>query len=471
MVLMARLRSGPLLFFLLALVSFVSADYYIDDTNTTLTYSSGPKAAWAPYAIGGETLELLLPNGTYQVIDAFVCYNHTYRYAACFDTDTCLLTVPFTGSGITVYAYQAGPVGINASITIDGAYAQTNVLSAPPAPAYEIANVSMFNVQQLPSGPHTLNLLINDLSGSYSGMMFDYAYVNESLVANSTTTALTTATSTAASASAAVSSSSGSQYADHSSITGELVLTMTVFSADIGAIVGGVIAMVAVIVIGIFACIWLRRRRRHTPEMIDLHSGSPSPPFYPNTAYDPPFTNSAGRYNPDARYNPLASTAVRSDLTPLRTTEFSSFLPLVPNRLGSSEVRRTLSSSNNGQEILTPFTATPSASNSSGTRDSKTRLALSNDTANAPSSWSQTGQAPPSGSRRDASPSLTDEQADFINSLHHNNVHAAAIARVMERMLADRHAGIREWERETRLARTYTISTAPPSYDFVAEGR
>ena len=119
---------------------------------------------------------------------------------------------PFLGSGITVFVYQAGPVGINASITIDGAHAQTNVLSAPPAPAYEIANVSMFDVQQLPSAPHTLSLLINDLSGSYSGMMFDYAYVNESLVASTATSA--TATSTAASTSAPASSSPASKYVD-----------------------------------------------------------------------------------------------------------------------------------------------------------------------------------------------------------------------------------------------------------------
>lgn len=74
---MPRLRWPGALLFPCALISSVWADYYIDDTNTTLTYSSGPKAAWAPYAIGAETLELLLPNGTYQVIDAFVCWNHT----------------------------------------------------------------------------------------------------------------------------------------------------------------------------------------------------------------------------------------------------------------------------------------------------------------------------------------------------------------------------------------------------------
>ncbi|KAH0830352.1 hypothetical protein J3R83DRAFT_1746 [Lanmaoa asiatica] len=428
MVLVVRLQRGGPILFLFTLVSFVCADYYIDDTNTTLTYTSGPNAAWASYAIGGVTLELLLPNNTYQVIDAFVCWNHTYRYAACFDSDTCLLTVPFTGSGITVYVYQAGPVGINASITIDTVHAKTNVLSAPPAPAYEIANVSMFDVQQLPSGPHTLSLLINNLSGSYSGMMFDYAYVNESLVTNSTTTTSTMATSTTVSTSAPASLSSGSH-------------------TDTGAIVGGVIAVVAVIVAGILASLWIRRRREHTPEMIDRRSGSATPPFNPHNAYDLP-----------------PGSTVRSGLTPSHSMEFSSLIPLAPNRLGSSEVRRTPSSPSSGQEILTPFTAIP-ATNSSGTQGHKTHPVPLNDSTNMPQIEHSS-----SGSHRDTSLMLTDEQADFINSLYHNNVPAAAIARVMERMLADRHAGIREWERETRLARgRTTMTTAPPSYEMIAE--
>ncbi|KAF8558510.1 hypothetical protein OG21DRAFT_1504252 [Imleria badia] len=434
---MAPFRRRGGLLFPFALISTVWADYYIDDTNTTLTYSSGPKAAWAPYAVGAETLELLLPNGTYQVIDAFVCWNHTYRYAACFDTDTCLLTVPFTGSGITVYVYQAGPVGINASITIDNAHAQTNVLNAPPAPNYENTNVSMFNVQQLQSGPHTLSLLINDLSGSYSGMMFDYAYVNESLVTTTTTTTTATSTSTP--------TPTGSSSVSHS---------------DIGAIVGGVIAVVSLIVVGVLAFLWIRRRRGHRPEMmINLHSDYASPPLTPRAGYDTP--NTAGMYDP---YTGSTNNTARNHLAPSRTTEVSSFTPLVPNRLASSDVRRTPSSpGSGGQDILTPFIATSSTSNSSN----KTRLGVSNDTDTA-NVAPQTGHSP-TDSRQDTSPLLTDEQADFVNSLHLNNVPAAAIARVMERMLADRHAGIREWERETRLARTNTMTTAPPSYDLVAE--
>jgi hypothetical protein len=199
--------------------------------------------------------------------------------------------------------------------------------------------------------------------------------------------------------------------------------------------------------------------------MIDLYSDCGSPPSTPHTAYKPHFADTAGTYNSYAGYNPPTNNTARSDLSP--STESSPFIPLVPNRLGSPAVQRTPSTASMGEDILTPFTATSSNSNTSGTH-SKTRGVLSNDATNAPSPQPQIGHAS-SGSRRDTSPLLTDEQADFINCLYHNNVPAAAIARVMERMLADRHAGIREWERETRLARTNTMTTAPPSYDLVAE--
>ena len=126
--------------------------------------------------------------------------------ARCYSEDNCILTIPFMGkhtscnlsyqagpehalralegSGITIYVYQSGPVGINASFAIDGSLAQIQVLLAPPAPNYAIPNVSMFDVQQLRSGPHTASLTVNDLFGSYSSMIWDYAYVNETLVTN-----------------------------------------------------------------------------------------------------------------------------------------------------------------------------------------------------------------------------------------------------------------------------------------------
>ena len=66
-----------LVFALLAFVRPAYADYYIDDTNSTLDYSSGPNAAWGPYAAGGEYLTLLLQNQTWMTVNPLVCYNHT----------------------------------------------------------------------------------------------------------------------------------------------------------------------------------------------------------------------------------------------------------------------------------------------------------------------------------------------------------------------------------------------------------
>ena len=224
------------------------------------------------------------------------------------------------------------------------------------------------------------------------------------------------------------------------------------------------IAGVGLIVAGVLVLLWVRRRRGHVPDTIDPHSGSPIPPFNPLSAYDPPSSNPAERYDPYTGYNPPTS----NNLTPSRRAELFSDMALVPNRLISSSIPRNLNSNNASQDIVTPFSGTPTDSNSSGTYSRKTQLAISNSTAANTPPIPEMGHSP-SSSRQDMSPLLTDEQADFINSLHQNNVPAAAIARVVERMLVDRHAGIREWERETRLARTNTMTTAPPSYDLVAE--
>ncbi|KAL4065233.1 hypothetical protein J3A83DRAFT_4375760 [Scleroderma citrinum] len=134
--------------------------------------------------------------------------------AACGSADNCILTIPFTGSGITIFVYQAGPTGINASFAIDDSHTQTKALNAPPAPNYKIANVSMFNVQH--------------------GMMRDYAYVNETLVTTPAPETTTSATTTALSS----SSSSSTSTATTASSSG---------SHSDTAIIGGVIGLMAII--------------------------------------------------------------------------------------------------------------------------------------------------------------------------------------------------------------------------------
>jgi hypothetical protein len=63
--------------------------------------------------------------------------------------------------------------------------------------------------------------------------------------------------------------------------------------------------------------------------------------------------------------------------------------------------------------------------------------------------------------RRDLS-QLTDEQVDFVNNLHRNNVPASAVARVIERMLAGG-----EYETVDDALKSGDMrSGGPPGYDF-----
>ena len=196
-------------------------------THATITPSMylSSSSSSIPLITNSADVSLLLLVGDYSL---------TYQEdAACHSSDNCILSIPFTGehtlsiisdtmalivctlqgSGITIYVYQSGPIGINASFAVDGNHSQTRVLNAPEAPNYAIANVSMFNIQQLTSGPHTGSLTVNDIFGSYSGMIWDYAYVNETLATTPAPGTTTSASTTSSSSIPTTSStSSPSQY-------------------------------------------------------------------------------------------------------------------------------------------------------------------------------------------------------------------------------------------------------------------
>ena len=109
------------------------------------------------------------------------------------------------GSGITIYVLQAGAQGINASLTIDGGAPRYNVLDAPPGPSFYVANVTLFSVQGMTTGNHMATMTVLNWDNIFSGMMFDYALINQTIV-----TATTTTTGSAASASSTASSASTS---------------------------------------------------------------------------------------------------------------------------------------------------------------------------------------------------------------------------------------------------------------------
>ncbi|EIW85487.1 hypothetical protein CONPUDRAFT_162673 [Coniophora puteana RWD-64-598 SS2] len=487
-------RAFTVLGSLVALVSRARADYYIDDTNSTLQYNSNPTAAWGAFS-AGETLQLLLPNGTYQNINAYLALDLSMvasfsRYAACHTSDNCVLNIPFTGSGIDIQVLQQGQAGINATAAIDSGSSVNKALVAASAPAFTNANVTMFSFQGLTTGSHTLTLTVLDMQGSISGMMFDYAYVNETLVAKDSTS-----TSASSSPTATGGGSAGSK------------------KSNAGPIVAGVIGGLAAIGAVVFALFYLRRRRRSQPP---YHYDGIDAPNPAQAHYDPGPPNmraqAAGGHLPstiqrsNVASNPMASAAAvamatvaahpmlpePSSPTP-STQNYSQYAQAAPqstpNVANSGSIRSD--GRYGGTSAHTPSDIQPTVRSGPFSDAHSTSDALST------SSPSQAGSsvafpldrkhprgplpeviqpaAAAAESSHDASQqrmdtmaqSLTDEQADFIHSLYQQNVPAPAIARLMERMVANPNARVSDWVHETGLARSGTVhSQAPPSYEY-----
>ena len=116
--------------------------------------------------------------------------NTLYRYVArCIAT--MLLSLAILGSGITIYVFNAGVTGMTAGFSVDGGTAVPSTIQAPPPPDYQVSNVSLYNIQGLPSGNHTMQMSLLDWNGGGTSMKFDYAYVNETFVASPAATSST----------------------------------------------------------------------------------------------------------------------------------------------------------------------------------------------------------------------------------------------------------------------------------------
>ncbi|KAF9225063.1 hypothetical protein BS17DRAFT_879796 [Gyrodon lividus] len=424
-----QLRLVKELLVLSALAFLTRAEYLIDDQNyTSLLYSENPGGAkWGPFQEGGETLSISLANGTMMTIDSSQCYNFTYTYAACTLADDCQVQIPFTGSGITIYVLQAGAQGINASLTIDGGTPKYNVLSAPPGPNFYIPNVTLFSVQGITTGNHMATMTVQNWDNIFSGMMFDYAAINETIVSPTTTSSSVTS-----SAAASTTSSVATSPAPASSTTPHVNI-----SALVSGVIGGLVALVAIIL----AILCFRRRRRGNRDN--------KPTIEPFVPADVQQQRNAEWYS-----NPLT----------LQTTSPPTGLP-----------------TSRSQERLTSSASSPPPRKSQmGIMDPNTNTvidgSLSSRSQTSPSSNGYSADSSePSRPRRiqQTHPMLTDDQADFVNNLYTNNVPAAAIARVIERMMAgERRPAVEGY------ARGYLQpeqdhrhdSLPPPSYDHVTGG-
>ncbi|KIJ63306.1 hypothetical protein HYDPIDRAFT_29564 [Hydnomerulius pinastri MD-312] len=563
------------LFALLTFLFVVRADYTIDDSDySVLKFSENPSGpVWGPFGSDtGEELQIRLPNGTMQTIDS----------AQCFD-----------GSGITIYVLQAGPQGMSASLSIDSGSATTATLPAPPAPQYNIPHVTLFNVQNLPSGTHTAVMTVQDWNGGFSGMMLDYIDVNQAVVAapssnsptpspppspsptpSSTSAAPQTSSQASTSSASSSQSTSGSSVASVASIisvqtnqtstasspsstsgsssgaapTSSSSPKKTNVAAIAGGVVGGVLGLLGLCALAFFC---FRRRRRSQP--LD---DSPNPLLRDP---EPRFTNAASA-NPFAAAPAVSMSRPSGGSRPLQawtesdaasTSNLASGEPLMSSP--TNLTRMAVTSSGAGGSVSSTRSPAISAASPAGVdnsaRDVMDVSAAASPLAAAAAALPQESPSPapaplrplpapvdastvypneklrqslsnvsrsstqretvPGAANAPANPVLTDDQADFVNSLFNNNVPAPVVARVLERMLANpqgpgpnagpgtgandpelrahlgtdglgaapasqitqgQHAAVMAWlgagASEMGDGET-TLGTAPPSYDFV----
>ena len=77
---------------------------------------------------------------------------------------------------------HAGFQGITANLSIDGNQSVTATLPPPTPPSYQTPNVSLFDVQLLPSADHTATISLSDWDNGTTSLFFDYALINQSYV-------------------------------------------------------------------------------------------------------------------------------------------------------------------------------------------------------------------------------------------------------------------------------------------------
>ncbi|KAF9239700.1 hypothetical protein BU15DRAFT_61915 [Melanogaster broomeanus] len=419
------------LYFFTILTSLVvdGACYAIDDSDfSTLKYAGNPTGPqWFPIdGLNSVLFPYTAPNGTTITVDPSQCWNGTYAY-------NCTVQFSFTGSGITMYVLQAGAWGVAASLTVDSGFAISNTLAAPPAPQYDIPRVPIFNVQNLVSGNHTAMMLVLDWDGDQSIMMLDYIDVNQTVVASSTPT--TTTHSTTASGS---HTTSGAASATASASNTEVPLTSS--KTNVAIIAGGVVGGVAGL-LGLGALAWFcfRRHRRHSASLNEgpaLLSPGPEPRFFQTAR---PFSSTTELFlrPPSGAESPLqdvpsTSTAALPDPTTSMTNN-DSF-----TRLPTSGAVTFVGVSNPNPDNVPDLRASPhpvavAAAGALPSEKLRQHRPLNSVSRIAMPSSGDPGVRPNS--------RLTDDQADFVNSLYSNNIPGPIVAHVLERMLANPQGG------------------------------
>ncbi|KAH7920454.1 hypothetical protein BV22DRAFT_802645 [Leucogyrophana mollusca] len=487
----------------LVLVSAASAlgDYDIDDHNLALlSYSSTPgtNTSWLPYGVNGDVVDALSikisggsENGTVINADYSACYNSTFTLAQCGTDDNCELSIPFTGTGITIYVLQTGPIGVSVSAVVDGGQPTTHTLSGPTGPNYQSTNMTLFDVQSLASGSHTLSLTVLDFDGPYgtqSWLGFDYAHIREADPPPSTSTSPQSAPSpptTISSISSSSSTAPAQVVPNPATNTATIAIITTVASfispsrsptpgdsstpsgsstggspsvsdvrpsLNLAAIVGGACGGAAIIAAAIVVLLCRRRRRRRrmnemraTPFQATREDADPIPP-----------ASLPSGLRTTTSMSPLMGERGHSSVLDLRPPSEAEPSALLLSRPAAARVSM----------VGTVLSDLGSSAPRSRVSDRKSALAL----AFAEADEQAPERTTPSSGSADTSPqppptaSLTSEQADFVHRLYTNNVPASIVARVIERMVADPSVRFQD----STLGSGGTIGSAPPSYEYAA---
>ncbi|KAF9228704.1 hypothetical protein BS17DRAFT_772381 [Gyrodon lividus] len=382
------------------------ADYYVDNANTSVIYSMAPSAsgvAWQTFSVSTQSLTLSISNstGNYSIpIDASKCYDDNYALGVCGDGDNCFVQIPFTGSGITMYVLSAGFSGITASFSVDGAPATSNTIPTPPGPTFQTPNVSMYEVQNLPTGNHTMVMTVLNWSGSASSMKFDYAFINETFVAEPATTSATS-----------VSYTSSASQSPSQSPTGNLSNSSKV---DLGGVIGGTLAGIAVVVAVVLGVIYFRRRKT-TSASVPPHVTHQTTAFMSEYSTSPP---------PQAGFATYGKTPFH------RQADGG---PSIPPLTRSAILREALAAGSHPPSEPLPSSRSTMSGESSGILQPLRRQPSIGFGTDRPGSSSYPDALPPS---VDASVTsrynLTVEQLEVIDRLRADNVPPETIARVAE---------------------------------------
>ncbi|KAJ7353395.1 hypothetical protein DFH08DRAFT_856730 [Mycena albidolilacea] len=168
---MWSLRAAGATLCVLGLTAFTNGLYYIDDQDSSITYNSsagvGYNKKWLKYSHENSNLLAVSVNETF-------LFDKTASYTQCYPSDHCSITIPFNGTGITLYVAQDIGDIYNTTISLDNGPATNHFAYNDIKAQVEAYNATLYDIQGLNWTTHTVRV---ELDPSGSRLLFDYAAV------------------------------------------------------------------------------------------------------------------------------------------------------------------------------------------------------------------------------------------------------------------------------------------------------